>query len=143
VDKKQLTMIAAVCGAATVLGTLLPWWSISVGPISTSASGIDWGGGVVVLLLGAAAAVMFGATALGKGDKVPLPDKTKTLVGMSCLAVAALLTVIKFLDMGSGGLGGVVSRGIGLWLTTAATVVGTVAGVMLFKAGGGQAASTD
>ena len=39
----------------------------------------------------------------------------------------ALLTVIKFLDMGSGGLGGVVSRGIGLWLTTAATVVGIVA----------------
>ncbi len=135
-DKKQLTMIAGVGGAVAAVGTLLPWWSASAGPFSMSASGIDWGGGVIVLLCAAAGAVLFGATALGKGDKIPMPEKTKGLVGTACLGVAALLVVIKFFDMPSDPMG-VTSRGLGMWLSLAGALAGVGAAVVLMRGGGG------
>ena len=138
-DKKQLLMIAAGGAAATVIGVLLPWWSVDVpkglGPLAaafdTSVSGLDSGGGKFVLLLGLVAAAAAGALFLGK--TLPVPGKTAILVSGACLGLAALICLMKFLD-----IKGPVSTGIGLWLCLIGSIAGAVTSFMVWKQMGGQ-----
>lgn len=136
-DKKRLLMIAAAGGAATMLGAFLPWATLSDEGLggalkalgqSVSVSGIDGGDGIIVLVLGAIGAAAAVGAFLGKlGNKM-------VLVGAICLALAALVSIIDFMD-----ISGPVSVGIGLWLCLIGSVVGTAAAFVGWKGGAAAA----
>jgi hypothetical protein len=130
-DKKQLLMIAAVCGGLLFLGALLPWWSASVGPISMSVSGTDFTLGVFILILGLAGGAAALAMALGKTDIVKLTEKQYAMIAAGAIGLAALFALIKFFDLKDpSGVGG---KSIGIWLCLLAGIGGTVCMVMVLR----------
>lgn len=134
-DQKKLTTIAAACGGAVFVGVLLPWVTVSIGPMSQSASGTQVDTGTIILILGLLGGAAAALTAMGKTSAVPIAPKQQLMIALGALGLAALLTIIKFLDFGDGM--GVASRGIGLWLTTLASIAGTVCAFLAFKNAGG------
>lgn len=137
-DKKQLQMIAAIGGAATVLGVFLPWASIDIPEalrslikVDTTPSGISTSDGKIVLILALVGAALAGALFLGKS--LPISGKASILTAWICLGVAALICVIDFFDIGEGA-----SVGIGLWLCVLGSIAGAVTGFMAWKQMGGQ-----
>ncbi len=130
-DKKKLTMFAAIGGLATAIGCFLPWVTASFGPMSVSANGFDANTGTLTFILGLAAAIVAGLAWQGKSASIPLPAKTQMLIGAGCLALAAVLMLVKFFDDY-----GPASRGLGLYLSTLGAVGGAVVMFLLLKKGG-------
>jgi hypothetical protein len=145
-DRKQLALIAAICGAVVFVGVLLPWVSVNMGQMgSATANGTEGGfdGGVIILILGIVGAAAAALAWSGNTKMVPVAPQQQLLIGTGALAVAALLTVINFFkDFGPSIQGMGASRGIGLYLTLLASLGGTAAMVMLLRKGGAGGGGT-
>jgi hypothetical protein len=138
-DKKSLTLAAAICGAVTAIGTLLPWATAKTFMMEVSAAGTESTKGVFVLILG----LLGGAAALlvhlGKvGQIVKLDEKQHVLIGLGCFALAIILILTTFVDGGYKtqtvmGQEFGASRGIGLWLCLLASLAGGAALFMVLK----------
>jgi uncharacterized membrane protein YdjX (TVP38/TMEM64 family) len=145
-DRKQLVLVAAICGGVTALGALLPWYSIKTPFVSTSASGIDSGRGVVVLLLGIAGGLAALLVHLGKaGQVVKLNEAQHFYVTIGCLGVAALLAVITFFGdfekVEAMGQSMGPSRGLGLWLSLLGSIGGAAAAFLVVRKSAGPGAA--
>lgn len=134
-DKKQLHLIAAGGAAATLVGVFLPWASLSDEGLggalkalgqSVSIAGIDGSDGKIVLVLALIAAALVGAQLLGKS--LLLSGRKAMLVAGICLALAAAVCVIDFLD-----ISGAVSVGIGLYLSLVGSIAGTATAFLAWK----------
>ena len=148
-EKKQLLLIAAVCGGVLFLGSLLAWVKApsvefmgqTVG--GGSISGTQFTVGVFVLILGLVGGAAALAMALGKTDIVKLAPKQYALIAAGALGLAALLSIIKFFEIGP--------KGIGIWLCFLAGIGGAACmflvlrqmGVIPESAGGGEAKADD
>ncbi|MDJ0976704.1 MAG: hypothetical protein QNJ98_19775 [Planctomycetota bacterium] len=134
-DKKQLVMIAAGGAAVTLVGLFLPWVSLSDEGIggalkalgkSASFAGIEGSDGKIVLVLAAIAGALAGAQVMGKS--LVLSARKGLLVAGICLALAAAICVIDFLD-----ISGPVSVGFGLYLSLLGSIAGTVTAFLAWK----------
>lgn len=56
-NKQTLLIIGLVGGIVAAVGVVLPWISVSAGPFTVTASGMDWNQGKVILLGGILALV--------------------------------------------------------------------------------------
>jgi hypothetical protein len=132
-DRLDLGIIGA--GVLAFLGSLLPYYTVSVDFLGASAGGSSnaWSGGFLGWF-GALLALVGAGVLVAKilGVSMPLPVRT-TVLGL--FAAAALLTVIAlFVFPGGGcddlGIDGVCDgvdegRGFGYWLALLATLAGT------------------
>lgn len=152
-DRKQLTMIAAGCGAAALIGSFLPWVSVSAKGLAAqlgaaSASGgnvFDVGLGPLIFIAILVSAGLAIARFMGAEKSIPLKSGQITLLGLISFGLAAGLTLIKVFSGDFGDHAGgmlTVSRGIGLWLTFLGTAGGFAAWFLASK-GGTKAASSD
>jgi hypothetical protein len=139
-DRKQLILIAAVCGGVILLGTLLPWVSTSAPlgmSVTVAGTGTGLGPWVLILgLLGGAAALLIH---LGKvGQFVKLTELQHLYVAAGAFGLATLFLLIQFMQsyyqtqtvMGQS-YGS--SRGIGLWIALLGALGGEAASLMLVK----------
>lgn len=139
-DRKQLILIAAICGGVIVLGTLLPWVSTSA-PLgmSVSVSGTGTGMGPWVLILG----ILGGAAALlihlGKvGQFVKLTELQHLYVAAGAMGLATIFLLIQFMqgyyktEIVMGQAYGN-SRGTGLWISLLGALAGEGAALMVLK----------
>jgi len=122
----------AILGAAGlgIIGSILPWVSVSFGRLSKSLGGMDAGGGVIILLMGVAGVLAF----LGNKTETIKGWKFWTVFGTSLLT--ALIGIIKISDVSQAaaqlGRAAKASAGIGLILITIAGVA-AVACAFIFK----------
>ena len=141
-ERKQLILVAAICGGVAAVGTLLPWVSVDSGFMgNVSAAGTSTSYGVLVLLLGLAGGVAALLVHLGKvGQIVKLNESQHLYIALGGLAGALLFTLIQFLsgyphqtvmgqDFGA-------HRGVGLWITLIATIAGSAAAFMTMRGAG-------
>jgi hypothetical protein len=135
-NRKQLALVATVCGVVVFVGVLLPWVTVNAGPLTMSENGMSKGFdlGIVILLLGIVGAAAAGLAWSDNTKALPLPAGQQILIGTIALALAAVLTFANFAkDFGPTVQGMGASRGIGLYLTLLAAVGGTVAMALLLK----------
>ena len=134
-DRKQLVMLAAAGALVTLVGLFLPWASLSDEGLggalkalgqSVSISGIEGSDGKIVLVLAAIAGALAGAQAMGKS--IVLSPRKGMLVAAICMALAAAVCVIDFLNVG-----GPVSVGLGLYLSLLGSIVGTATAFLGWK----------
>jgi hypothetical protein len=119
-DRTKVSTLDLGFGGAAVLyliALLLPWLTVSAGPLSQSGNGFNSGKLTFAWILLLAAAVVALLPAVGVDVKLPFP-RAYLLLGLTGLA--ALLTIIEVIDvLGSTddlGPGVDVSTGIGAWL---------------------------
>ena len=149
-DRKKLSMIAAICGGLVFLGMILPIASVSFLGQSKSFNGFDgdtWGGGVIALILSVAAGAAALLVFLDKTDAVPLDGRQLLFLGVGAFGLSALLVLIQFFsgDYKTAEVSGITmgaSRGIGLYLMVLATLGGAAACFLATKhapsSGGGD-----
>ncbi len=148
-ERKQLTLIAAICGAVTFLGVLMPWGVIStdLGPLGTRSH--SWNGteapfqGGFVLVLGLAGGAAALLVFLGKTSLIKLDEQKHYFIAIGCFGLGLLLTFIDFVsDYGTHSVMGItayeVDRGIGVFLTLLACAGGGVASFLALKKGAGS-----
>jgi hypothetical protein len=125
---RNLTLVAG--GAvAVVVGLFLPWYTITLNFLGSSAGsrsfspGLGNGTGIFLLIL-SVVAVGAGLNIL----KQDVKNMNMLLVGVTVLSILIMLN-----NMPDSDLGGVVDTGIGYWLGLAGSVVMTAGAVMRFK----------
>lgn len=148
-DRKQLILIAAICGGATALGVILPWATGSAGGFgSVSYNGFNTGWGTLVFICALLAGAAMLLIHLGKvGQFVKLTELQHVYAAMGGFAVASLGTLINFFgrEFQSQTVMGQeygVSRGIGLWLCLIAALGGEAVSFLVMQKmqkGGGSA----
>lgn len=119
-----------VAGGALVflIAMFLPWFSIDVGPFSSSVNGWDYGfWGVLMLILLIAAAALVVLPAAGKSINAP------AITVLALAAIAAVFVLLKFL-IGESHF----SRGFGIILAFIGAAIATFGGFTKFKAAGGS-----
>jgi hypothetical protein len=133
-DPLDWTQVAG--GSLVVLGTLLPWISFTVGRMSVSRNGFDYGAdGLAMLVLGLAIAVLALLSAL----RVAVPGLTATapvrLVLAGSMVLVAVLAWIEVLATGPEEFdiplrlisGLEITSGAGIWFVLIGAVVAFVA----------------
>ncbi len=137
---KTTALGVAICGAATFVGVLLPWYRLgSVGAgLSFNGTEVDYAGGVTLFL-----GLVAGASALlirkGPPQGFPLGAYALALISVAAFGLAVVLTVIDLFGHGPGHLtsrGGALfggRTGIGIYVTLGATVVGAWLAWALFR----------
>jgi hypothetical protein len=138
--RKQLALIAAVCGAVAFVAALLPWasWSIppqfgnvSIAGVKTTTGGTEGEfKGVWVIILGLLGGFHALLVHLGKHKQVlpflPFDERQHLFMSAALFALACILTLTDFLRDFPEQL----SRGLGLWLALLATAGGAATAVL-------------
>jgi hypothetical protein len=142
VDLSKLTTsdkVIAGSGLLLFIASFLTWFKVSISGFSSSGNGWDvgffWGG--IPALLGLLSAGIVLGTKLGTLKMPELPVST----GQAMLiagGVAAVIVVLKLLigidtPSGFGAVGGDVSRGIGIYLATLASLGLAGGGFMAYQ----------
>ncbi|HIA92044.1 TPA: hypothetical protein EYO12_02915 [Candidatus Saccharibacteria bacterium] len=121
--KKDRNLMLLVGGAAAlIVGLFLPWASASAGFISFSVNGFDANGALPLIL--AALAVVAGLNLMNQ--------KTKTMWAVA-LGASALALLMVLVDWPSDDGLGVVSIGVGYYLSLAGSLAMTAGSGMKFK----------
>jgi peptidoglycan/LPS O-acetylase OafA/YrhL len=107
-------MLALVAAALGIISCFLPWWSIGIGPLSYSISGLH-DLGILVLLAFIAAAVL----TFGMGDKSMIFEEKQKLYVSIAFGVAALFSLIQYLKQTD-------FTAFGLWLSLLVAIAGGV-----------------
>jgi predicted membrane channel-forming protein YqfA (hemolysin III family) len=107
-------MLALVAAALGIISCFLPWWSIGIGPLSYSISGLH-DLGILVFLAFIAAAVL----TYGMSDKSMIFEEKQKLYVSIAFGVAALFTLIQYLKQTE-------FTAFGLWLSLLVAVAGGV-----------------
>jgi hypothetical protein len=129
-DKKQLVLVAAICGGVVALGSLLPWTTAKGLGFTGSSSGVDGFKGVLVLLAGLAAGGAALLVHLGKvGQVLKLDERQHLWIAIGAFGLALLLSLIQFFDghyrtETAHGVTMGWSRGFGLWLDLLGSIAG-------------------
>jgi hypothetical protein len=139
-DRKQLILIAAICGGATALGVILPWATMDA-PMSVGGSfnGFNTGWGTLVFLAALAAGAAALLIHLGKiGQFVKLTELQHVYVMVGGFGLATLGTLIHFFSgtyTTVSGMGHEYGwhRGIGLWICLLGTLGGEAVSFLVMK----------
>ena len=117
-NKQRLSVLLAA--GAGVVGTLMPWVTVSMFGISKSESGIGTGDGkIIIVLFGIACLVsLLGDWRFGVEGGARIGAIVLGLVG----AIIALMDINNFHEK-VGGMGGLASIGFGLYLIVIAGVL--------------------
>lgn len=128
-DSKKLTPLdwaVVVCGGLTFIALFLPWWQVSYGPYSASASGWNTSWGWIGALLIIAAAV--GLVLVRSDVKVAIGTLQPTVAMLGLAAIGALIVIIRIATVPSGNFGDGFSYGpaVGIYLALIAGIVESV-----------------
>ena len=138
----SLDRVVAITAAVTVVSMFLPWYGVSVLGFSSSVSGFGSGYGWIGALLIIAAGLYL--VMLRSGSTMPQTSAGPGVIVLGLSAVGALLVVIRWLALPSGG-GGVSGDGynygprIGIYFTLIAGIIQAIISFRLFKQSGESA----
>ncbi|MDJ0975202.1 MAG: hypothetical protein QNJ98_12130 [Planctomycetota bacterium] len=149
-DRKQLSLIAAICGGVVVIGMFLPVLNAGTSGMpdipgvdfaskSKSVNGFDKGGALILaFILAAAACAAAVMVFLDKTDAVPFDGRQLLFLAVGAFGLAAVLAVITMLDgdyqtrtIGPVTVGA--TRGIGLYLMLLGAIGGAAASFLATK----------
>ena len=135
----QLDRVVAVTSVVALISMFLPWYGASILGFSSSVSGFGSGYGWIGALLIIAAGLYL--VMLRSGSSMPKTNMGPGVIVLGLSGVGALLVVIRWLSLPSGG-GGVAGDSysygprIGMYLTLLAGIVQAVISFRLFKRSG-------
>lgn len=122
-----------VCGAALVLGVLLPWYATNLGPPFSATSASGWEATTiarVALVLGVVLAAAATLSVLDARGAFPLPaHQADALAWVMVVASAIALVLVGYRLLVMPEPAEFLSRQIGLYLAAAAAVGGVVSGL--------------
>ncbi len=134
-----LDRVVAVTSVVALISMFLPWYGASILGFSSSVSGFGSGYGWIGALLIIAAGLYL--VMLRSGSSMPKTNMGPGVIVLGLSGVGALLVVIRWLSLPSGG-GGVAGDSysygprIGMYLTLLAGIVQAVISFRLFKRSG-------
>ena len=128
-----LSYVLIAGGALAIIGSFLPWATVSASSFSASGSGVSGWQGIIALVggLGAIAAGVLMFLQLGKNVLNIAMPVVGLVAGIAILiGVVAIIMEVNSTDVSAMPAGFTVAVGMGAWLALAGGVIALVGGVM-------------